>query len=496
MKTLIYSVVVLFSLTIRAQTNTSTKAKALDQYFSKLAAVGQFNGNILVAENGTIVYEKSFGYADFSSKKPNTQHTAFLIASVTKTMTATAILQLQEKGKIQITDTYSKYFPDFPYPTTTVKQLLSHTSFIPSSAFYRHLDSLRKIKDTIFVNADVIPALVAMKKPLLGEPKPMGDRANFAYSNVNYYLLALLIEKLSGMPYNDYMRKHVFAPAGMTHSSFAEFYFGKDPNICTEHRYRYFFDEMPERVDTTSENAYIFKTYNLKGHGDVVSTTHDLLKYDAALRKGVLLKPSTLAQAFQPLVYGEPDMSGYGLGWSIKHDSANGNVVFHHGGSIGMEVMLIRNITRNQAVIYFDNTKNFAFNTAMDALNILNGANLPLPKQSVAKVYGKTMATQGIAAAKSLFATLKKDSLNYSLSEDELNVLGYQFLQNNKDDFAYEVFRVNVELFPSSWNAYDSYGEILLKMGRKEEAIKMYEKSLVLNPGNDNGKKMLEQIRK
>ena len=160
-----------------------------------------------------------------------------------------------------------------------------------------------------------------------------------------------------------------------------------------------------------------------------------------------------------------------------------------------MEVMLVRNITRNQTVIYFDNTKNFAFYKAMDALKILNGAKLPLPKQSVAKLYGKTMAAKGIPAAKTLFDKMKKDSLNYSVSEDELNVLGYEFLQNNKDDFAYEVFRLNVGLFPSSWNAYDSYGEILLKMGRKEEAIKMYEKSLVLNPANDNGKKMLEQIR-
>src|SRR5687767_8643879 len=99
MKIILYSVLVLFSLAIQAQTNTGqTKAKALDQYFSKLAAAGQFNGNILVAENGAIIYEKSFGYADFSSKKPNTQNTSFLIASVTKTMTATAILQLQEKG--------------------------------------------------------------------------------------------------------------------------------------------------------------------------------------------------------------------------------------------------------------------------------------------------------------------------------------------------------------------------------------------------------------
>jgi tetratricopeptide (TPR) repeat protein len=140
--------------------------------------------------------------------------------------------------------------------------------------------------------------------------------------------------------------------------------------------------------------------------------------------------------------------------------------------------------------------KNPAFYTAMNALKILNGEKIPLPKKSIAKLYGRTIVKDGIPAARDLLAKLRKDSLNYSLYEDDMNLLAYQLMWNNMDTLAFEVFKTDLELFPESWNAYDSYGEILLKMGRKEEAVKMYQKSMVLNPDNENGKKMLEQILK
>lgn len=454
------------------------KTDQLDNYFTKLYQNGQFNGAVLVAENGKIIYQESFGYADYPAKKLNTASTSFPVASITKTITSTAILQLYEKGKLQLTDTYIKYFPHFPYDSVTIKQLLSHTSRIPSSAFFRFLDSLRKVKDTFFINKDVIPALIEMKKPLVGEPKPEGDRSNFSYSNVNYYLLGLLIEKLSGFSYNNYLKKYIFLPAGMENSSLSEFYFGTDKNLCKEQRYRYLYSDEPERIDTVSEYAYIFTTYNFKAHGDVVSTTLDLLKYDDALRSGKLLNRTTLMEAFYPVVPGNPTTSGYGLGWSVLHDSTRGKVVFHHGGGIGIETMFVRNITKNQTVILFDNMKNYAFDKAMNALKILNGEFVALPKKSIAKLYGRTMAKEGIAAASTVLESTKKDTLQYYLSEDEINVLGYQFLENSRLDEAHEVLKTNMILFPSSWNSYDSYGEVLLKMGNKEEAVKMYQKSI------------------
>lgn len=464
----------------------------LNSYFNALYQARQFNGNVLIAEKGKIIYEQSFGYADFSAKKANTKNTSFPVASITKTFTSIAILQLQEKGKLEINDLFIKYFPAFPYPSISIKQLLSHTSRLPSSSFYGFLDSLQKIKDTFYTNQDVIPALIAMNKPLLETGK--GDRAAFSYSNLNYYLLALLIEKLSGMPYGSYIKKYIFSPAGMEHSSLSEFYFGIDKNLCREQKYRFLFSGIPERIDTAAENLKIFKTYNLKGHGDIVSTVEDLFKYDQALYNGTLLKESSLHLAFHAISPGTPDDSGYGLGWSIGHDSTKGKEVHHHGGGIGIEAMLVRNIARHQTVILFDNTKNFAFYTAMNALDILNGKKPPLVKPSVAKFYGKTLVNEGIPAARILLERLRKDTVNYLLTEDGMNVLAYQLMWNNINDKAMEVFQTNLELFPDSWNSYDSYGEILVKMGRKEEAIKMYQRSIELNPKNEGGKKMLTEL--
>ena len=478
---------VLLLLTTGINSNGQKKVNDLRNYFTKLAENGQFNGNVLVAEKGKIIYEKSFGYADYSIKKPNTSSTSFAIASITKTFTSTAILQLQEKGKLNITDPYVKFFPDFPYPTITIKQLLSHTSRIPNNTFYGFLDSLRKIKDTIFTNADVIPVLIAMKKPLVIAPNKAGDGPTFAYSNLNYFLLALLIEKLSGMPYNSYLKKYIFLPAGMVSSSLSEFYFGIDENLCKEHRYRYLYSD-PERIDTISDYAYIFKMYNFKGHGDVVSTIHDLLKYDEALHKGILLKQTTLMEAYQPIT------PAYGLGWMILYDTIKGKIVGHHGGGIGIEAMFLRSIEKDQTVILFNNVKDPAFDKAMNALKILNSEKVASPKKSIAKLYGKTMVKQGIPAARKLLENIKKDTLNYYLNVDEMNLLGYQFLWNNKDSFSHEVLKANLDFFPSNWNSYDSYGEILLKMGKKEEAIQMYRKSIELNPKNEAGKKILEQI--
>ncbi|HTE26042.1 serine hydrolase [Flavitalea sp.] len=480
----------------KSTSNNQSRAALLNAYFSKLAENGQFNGNVLIAENGKIVYEKSFGYADLALKKLNVTSTSFPVASVTKTITSTAILQLEEKNKLKLSDEYSKYFPAFPYPDITIKQLLSHTSRIPSGDFYKFLDSLRKEKDTFFTNKDVVPALVKMNKSLQGEPAGEGTRSNFAYSNVNYYLLALLIEHISGMPFNSYLRKYIFLPAGMENSSLSEFYFGIDKNLCKEQRYRYLFSELPESIDTTSDNAYIFRTYNFKGHGDVVSTTHDLLKYSQALDSGILLKKLTLSNAYQPIVPpANPNTSGYGLGWSLLYDTTYGNVVFHHGGGLGIEVMFVRNLSRHQTIILFDNMKFYAFDKALSAMKILNSEKISIPKLSTAKKYGHELMTGGMTGGRKVLERLKADTTNYNTDENEMNLLGYQFLWNNLNDQAFEVLKTNVELFPASWNSYDSYGEILLKLGKKNEAAKNYQRSIELNPKNDAGKKILEQIK-
>ena len=166
------------------QNNVSLK---LDSFFHTLDTYNQINGNVLIAANG-IIYKKSFGFADIENGTPNTDSTAFTLASVSKVFTSAAILQLRDKGKLKLDDHIIKYFPDFPYPDITVRNLLSHTSGLPDYNLYE--DQIKENPNKIFTNQDLLPSLKLWKQPLSFTP---GDK--WEYSNTNFCLLALLVEK-------------------------------------------------------------------------------------------------------------------------------------------------------------------------------------------------------------------------------------------------------------------------------------------------------------
>lgn len=467
------------------------KQKKLDEYFSALSQSEQFNGNVLIAEKGKIVYEKSFGYADFAQKRVNTTQSSFPIASITKTFTSTAILQLREKGKLQLNDPVSKFLPDFPYSDVTIRHLLSHTAGLPiyDTLFYA---TIAKHPDTVFTNKDLIPTFISQKAPLIFKP---GE--DFSYNNVNYNILALIVEKLTGLSFESYLKAHIFNPAGMENTSLSFFFKRKDNNLVKRYNLKYPYSDKLQRADTAAEFNIIYH-FDCQGHGDIISTTHDLLKYDEALYNGSLLSYATLKEAFSPvkLSNGKDNIQRYALGWLTREDTSMGEIVKHDGGLPGGKTMLLRNITKHQTVIIFDNTFNNVIPITDNALSILNGAKIEKPRKSGARIYGVALANNGLEAANRTLAKIKKDTLSYYLSEDDINSLGYAFMSNNKEFEAECTFKLNMQLFPLSWNTYDSYAEILLKHGKKKDAIQMYQKSLELNPDNENGKKVLGQLLK
>lgn len=178
-------------------------------------------------------------------------------------------------------------------------------------------------------------------------------------------------------------------------------------------------------------------------------------------------------------------------------------MVYHSGAAMGLSSNILRNLTNHQTVIIFDNTHFNAHENATKVMMLLNGKTVDKPKKSIAKLYGNVLMTKGDTAARETLETLKKDTADYYLSEDEMNSLGYDFT-GNKNPYhlpeqrlykqALETFKTNVDLFPDNWNTYDSYAETLLANGQKEEAIKMYQKSLELNPKNENGKNVLQRL--
>jgi CubicO group peptidase (beta-lactamase class C family) len=493
------------SLTIAGQ----DKQSDLKEYYSKLEKNEQFNGGVLVAENGIVLFKKNVGFAEFPKKNIHDFNARFPIASISKTITATAILQLAEANKLNIANPVTNYLPQFPYPKVSIQNLLSHTSGLPPyNAFF---DSVRKVHpDTVFTNADFMYGIVHNPKPLLYEP---GSKGN--YDNINFIVLALVIEKVTGMQYSKYIADNILRPAGMTQTMYMPLKFQYTQPLDFPFAYPYLYphrysDSVVKAADVPVIFSY-WSSYNFYGFGDYVSTITDLLKYDEAYYNGSLLKPETINQAFEPVKLndGKSNSANFGLGWQVDKDSSFGKVVYHNGNATGLSCILLRNISRHQTIIIFDNIhNNNSQELAFKTLKILNGVKVPLPKKSIAAEYARVLVSKGPKAAKGRLLKLMADTVNYQLSEDEMNVIGYDFMggSNNPNPYkfpeeqkyqeALEILKINVELFPNSWNAYDSYGEILLKVGAKEKAIKMYQKSLELNPNNIAGKKVLEQLLK
>lgn len=502
--------IILLALVLPGTTHimAQTKLAQIDDYFSALIKNDQFNGGVLVAENGTIIYERSFGYADFEKKILNKSNTIFPIASISKTIIATAILQLVQAGKLKVDSPVKTYLNWFPYHDITARHLLSHTSGLPPyNAFF---DTLRKQQpDRIFTNADFKDGMLHNPKPLIYKP---GERGN--YDNVNFIILALLIEQLSGQPFSNYITFNILAPANMNDTRIVPFRAQYRDSLSKPLVRPYLFPHRySDSVVYAGKVPYIvgyWSAYNFSGFGDIVSSTRDLLKYDKAYYSGKLLADSLLQQAFTPvkLSNGKNNAANFGLGWQVWNDSSLGKIVYHNGNATGLSCIILRNISRRQTVIVFDNIhSNNSEPLGFAVIKMLNGISVPQPRKSIAAVYARVLLKQGATKARDTVLQLKNDTLRYYLSEDEINVLGYDFMGgvNNPNPYrfaeerkyqqALETFKLNTELFPDSWNVYDSYGEILLLLGRKDEAIKMYEKSVQLNPKNEGGKKILEQLK-
>lgn len=480
-------------------------SQKLDSIFNSLFAYGQINGNILVAEDGLPIYKKSFGYSNFETKTLHTENSIFSLASISKVFTSLAILQLKEKGKLKLDDLVLKYLKDFPYHDITIRNLLSHTSGLPDYDIFE--EPINSNPNKIFTNKDVLPALIVWKKPLEFKPNE-----KWGYSNINYNLLALIVENITGKTFQEYVGKNIFVPANMTNTFFkTDSVALRGKNKSENYVYPTLYSSKLQNVDSLERFRWnVFNLRGIKGQGNIISNTEDMLKFDQVLYSGKLLKTSTLEEAFIPtkltsganadanIGIGE---TSYGLGWFIFDDNTNGKIVWHTGGVPGALSILLRNIDKKQTVILLDNTASAGlYKNGVNAMNILNKKPIVTTKQSLTRIYGGTLVDKGIDNAFVKFVELREDTSHFHLREDDMNELGYELLNraifNGHNDLALEVFRQNILLFPNNYNPYDSYGEALAKVGKKNEAIIMFRKSIQLNPDNEGGKKILEELLK
>jgi CubicO group peptidase (beta-lactamase class C family) len=341
-------VVLLLQTPVFAQ---KAKIALIDKFAAAKHKYHKFNGNILVAEKGRIIYQKSFGYADFKNKKPLTAQSVFNIASISKQFTAAAVMLAVERGLLGLDDALAKYFPEIPYEGITLRQLLTHTSGLPeqNEFMFKYWNS-----DAPMTNRDMLEFLVKYKPEAAFKP---GE--GLKYCNTNYSLLALIVEKVTGEKFQDFVAKNIFAPLGMKQTRFLNPQPGNyktTPNqtenyIADTEGKEYF----PPQEIPQYKNAIALT--GLVGAGNIHSTTADLLKWQESFRTAKVLKPESIAQMEAPQVKGSIDNSdAYGFGLAIK--SIYGDTrVYHYGGTLGYWNSLQHFKKADRTVIVFTNNE-------------------------------------------------------------------------------------------------------------------------------------------
>ena len=306
-------------------------------YDSSLKLSG-FNGGIVVAKNGNIVFEAYNGNAHLNKHDVIDSNSSFHIASVSKTFTAMAVLKLWQDSLLNIDEEYSKYFPSFNYPGVTIRSLLSHRSGLPNYLYF--METLGWDKKKLIRNEDVLDYLITRKATITNISSP---NTHFTYCNTNYALLALLVEKQSGKKFPDYLQQTFFKPLQMTHS--------------------FIFNSL----DTSKINP----SYDWRGrliplnfldgvYGDknVYTTPRDLLKWDRALTTGKLFTAKTLEQAYTPYSNEKKGAKNYGLGWRMNIYPNGQKTIYHNGWWHGSNAAFVRLLADSVTIIIIGNKYN------------------------------------------------------------------------------------------------------------------------------------------
>jgi len=287
------------------------KKKSIEFFYSKNWGKQGANGGFLVAQNGQIIFEKYDGYANYKEKSPMASTTPLHIASVSKVITATAILKLLSEKKLSLDQKVTTILKEFPYPEVTIKTLLNHRTGMRNYAYFTEKKGIWD-RHKILTNQDIL-TIMATK----GIDLEFKTDTRFSYCNTNYAMLALVIEKVTGMAYKDAMEKIIFKPLGMTNT--------------------YVFDYEKDKKTATPSYRGNFSLVNMDyldaiyGDKNIYSTPRDLLKFDDGRNSANFLDPKLLKLAYIGYSNEHKGTKNYGLGIRMVNWDTGKNFYFHNG---------------------------------------------------------------------------------------------------------------------------------------------------------------------
>lgn len=325
------------------------KTTLLDTLYTELYKNGEFNGNVLIAEKGEIIFQKSFGLAKEETQEKLNKETIFELASVSKQFTAMGIFLLEKEGKLSISDTLSKYIPELNfYKNITIKNLLTHTGGLPD---YMRLMEKEWDKSKIATNEDVIKVFEKIKPKIEFKPNEKWE-----YSNTGYLLLATIIERVSKKSFEEYLTYKIFKPLKMNNTFVYRRRYKprKIENYANGYMYS---DSLQKKIlpDDLGKDFYCVYLDGIVGDGMVNSNLIDLLKWDRALYTEKLITNSDKEKIFKSYKTLKNEETDYGFGWFIKDDKTYGKTVYHSGGWAGYITYMERNMDNDKTIIILQN---------------------------------------------------------------------------------------------------------------------------------------------
>lgn len=451
----------------------------IDSMVSHYHENGMFNGTILIASEKEIVYHKSLGFAHHDNEKILDKNTPICLASITKQFTAAAIMILKNQNKIKYSDTLEKFFPELPEYLHQIKviNLIQHTSGLKRA----HYQSHQQVDNDLVLNN----LMGSSSDSLLFEPE-----TDLKYSNTAYILLALIIEKASGISYEQFLHENIFAPLGMTNT----FVYSAEDSERTDIAIA--FDGFGNK-DNYDELTY--------GSAGIYSTPEDLFRWTQTFTTDQIIPYEKKKRAYEQAVSKSglvldnkirKNTWGYGFGLRIFRDELEG-VVCHSGAFGGFYNFMAKDLKNDYDVIVLTNNGRLLDinNFGKLCLNILRNQDFEMPLLSIHKAIRKK-CLEDIDGGITYYRQLKKNhptKYNFE-SERELNLLGYSFLAIDRIQDAIKIFELLIEEFPDAPNPYDSLGEAYFLRKEYIKAIESYKKAIELGGTNGNAKSMIIKI--
>lgn len=437
------------------------------------------SASFIVIKDGKIQGCQSFGYADLENKITANCETNYRLASVTKQFTAMGILILIDQGKLNYSTKMTEVIPEFPEygNEVTIKNLLSHRSGLqPYNKLYPN-DSKKQL-----VDKDVLSLLIKQDSLLF----PANTK--YRYSNSGYAVLAMIIERVSGKTFQDFMAEEIFKKLGMTNSTV----YSKDVQIKNR-AYGYKFN------DSIFENRDQSTWSTILGDGGIYSSVSDYAIWDKSLYNETLVKSDLINDAFSNWgENGKTDGKGYGFGWQI--DIKNGKKYLIHGGSTsGFINTTLRIPSEKITVVIYTNTSSLGGlkRKALSLASNFSDGKIPFPAYILLEKYIQENGIENITAK---FNQLKSDNNKYDIIEEDLRALGFSYF-NNEPEKSFKLFELIKDEFPNYYGGHFGLGQYYAYKteGNNEKAVEYYKKAVELLPSEKQrlinySKNMIEKL--